>query len=57
MEDILFFAGFFFFLFRATPTAYGNSQARGPIRAAAVAYATTTAIPDQSSICDLPCSL
>ena len=26
---------FFFFLFRAAPTAYGSSQARGPIGAAA----------------------
>ena len=25
----------FFFLFRAAPTAYGGSQARGPIRAVA----------------------
>ena len=26
---------FFFFLFRATPVAYGGSQARGPVRATA----------------------
>ena len=36
---------FFFFLFRATPAAYGNSQARGHIGAAAEAYATATAMP------------
>ena len=33
----------FFFLFRATPTAYGGSQARGRIGATAAAYATATA--------------
>ena len=39
----------FFFLsfFRATPTAYGSSQARGQIGAAA-AYTTATATLDQS---------
>jgi len=31
-----FFFFFFFLLFRATPTAYGNSQARGQTRAAAI---------------------
>ena len=29
-----------FFLFMAAPTAYGGSQARGPIRAASVTYTT-----------------
>jgi len=29
----------------ATPAAYGNSQARGPSGAAALAYAMATAIP------------
>ena len=29
------FLFFFFFLFRATPVAYGGSQARGPIEAVA----------------------
>ena len=33
--NILFFLFFFFLLFRATPAAYGCSQARGLIRAAA----------------------
>ena len=37
----------------ATPEAYGSSQARGQIGAAAVAYATATAILDPSHICDL----
>ena len=39
----------------ATPVAYGGSQARGQIRAAAEAYATTTtrAALDLSNICDL----
>ena len=40
-------------LFTATPVTYRSSQARGQIRAAAVAYATTTTIPDPSHICDL----
>ena len=43
----------FLFLFMATPVAYGSSQARGPIRTAAEAYATATAIPDLSCICNL----
>ena len=33
----------FFFLFRAASVAYGSSQARGLIGAAAVAFATATA--------------
>ena len=33
---LFYFVLFFFGLFRATPTAYGSSQARGQIRAAAV---------------------
>ena len=33
--SFLFFFFFFFLLFRATPTAYGNSQARGGIGDAA----------------------
>ena len=43
----------FFSLFTATSEAYGSSQARGWIRAAAAAYAKTTATPDLSHICDL----
>ena len=40
-----------FFLFMATSAAYGNSQVRGQIRAAAEAYATATATPDKSCLC------
>ena len=32
----LFFFLFFFLLYRAAPVAYGDSQAKGPIRAVAV---------------------
>ena len=39
----------------ATPVAYGRSQARCLIAAAAEAYATST--PDLNSICSLYCSL
>ena len=42
---VVFF--FNFFLFRAAPAAYGSSQARDGIRAAAV---TARATPDQSCI-------
>ena len=48
---ILIFLIFYFLLFKAAPAAYGNSQARGRIRA--TAYATATAIPDPSYVCDL----
>ena len=48
-----FFFFFFFGLFRATPLAYGSSQARGPVGALAAAYTTATALPDLSCICDL----
>jgi len=54
---IFFFLPFFFglfCLFRATPTAYGRSQAWGPIGAVAASlYTTATAMPDLSHICDL----
>ena len=36
----------FFGVFRATPMAYGSSQSRGRIGAAAATYATATAMPD-----------
>ena len=48
-----YFFSFFFFFFRATPAAYGRSQARGRIGAVAASYATATARPDPSLICDL----
>ena len=41
----------------AAPVAYGSSQARGRIRAAAGAYTTATATPDPRYICDLRYSL
>ena len=41
----------------AALVAYGNSQARSRIGAAAEAYATATAMPDPSRICDLHRSL
>ena len=47
----------FFCLFRATPVAYGSSQARGRIRGANEAYMTDRAIPDLSYIFDLHHSL
>ena len=40
--------GFFFVLFRAALVAYGGSQARSGIRAAAAAYAAATATWDLS---------
>ena len=46
-----FFFFFFFFFFRATLLAYGGSQARGRIRAVALAYARATEAPDPSHIC------
>ena len=50
--------GFFvFFLFVVALKAYGSSQARGRIEAAATACATTTAMPDLSHIGHLHCSL
>ena len=47
------FRAFFFFLFRDTPTVYGDSQARGQIRASAAGLATATATQDLSHVCDL----
>ena len=45
---------FFFFLFTAASAAYGRSQARGQIGAAAAGLQhTATATPDPSAICDL----
>ena len=44
---------FLFFLFRAVLMANGGSQARGLIGATAAGYATVTATPDPSHVCDL----
>ena len=43
----------FFLFFRASPAAYGGSQARARIRAAAAAYTTATVTQDPKLICDL----
>ena len=43
----------FFFLFIALPAAYGSSQARGQISAAAEVWVTATATPDPRHICNL----
>ena len=43
----LFIKFFLFFIFTATPVAYGSSQARGRIGAAAAAYTIVTATPDE----------
>ena len=45
---------FVFCLFRATPMAYGGSQARGLTGAVASGLATATAMPDPSCIFNLP---
>ena len=47
------FSFFFFLLFRAALVAYGSSQARGHIRAAAASPATATAMGDLNHMCDL----
>ena len=44
---------FCFCLLRAAPEAYGSSQARGKIRAVALAYTTAIAMLDPSRIRDL----
>ena len=55
VRSLDFFITFFFFLpfFRAAAKAYGGSQARGPIGAAARAYTRATAMPDPSCVCNL----
>ena len=47
------FLPFFLVFFRATRSAYGVSQARDQMGAAALAYAAATATQDPSHICDL----
>ena len=44
---------YLFCLFRAKPTAYGGSQARVKLELQLPAYATATATPDLSHVCDL----
>ena len=50
--DNFFFFGLFFF-FRAEATAYGGSQAKGPVRTVAAGLCTATATRAPSHICDL----
>ena len=51
---IPFFVFFFWSLvFRATPMAYGGSQARGRIRATAASLHPATAMPDLNLVCNL----
>ena len=53
----LLFLSFFFFFFRATPAADESFQARVKSELQLQAYATATARPDPSRICDLRHSL
>ena len=53
----LIYLNFLFFIFRATPTEYGNSQASIRIRAAAAGLTAAMATPDPSCVYDLPHSL
>ena len=48
-----YLTGFFVCLFRATPAAYGGSQARGQIGTVATGYDTATAMQDPSHVFDL----
>ena len=47
------FVCLFVLLFRATPAAYGSSQARGRIGATTAGLPTATAMQDLNPICDL----
>ena len=53
--DGLFMEVFFFFfsLSRATPTAYGGSQARGQIGTVVPELCHRTAMPELSHVCEL----
>ena len=57
LEAQIMTANIFKKIFMATLAAYGSSQARDQIRAAATAYTTATATSDLSHICDLYCRL
>ena len=52
MKEVLTDFFFFFLISRATPAAYGSSQARGQIEAVA-GYTTATATPDRSCVYEL----
>ena len=49
VADLFFSLG----LFRAAPTAYGNSQAKGHIRAVAASLHHSPAIQDPNCVCDV----
>ena len=54
LKPLHFFLLFLSFcLFRASPAAYGVSQARGQIGAVAAGYTTATAMSDPSQVWDL----
>ena len=48
---------YFLFLYTGGSVAYGSSQARDGISAAAEAYSTVMTTPDPSRICNLHCIL
>ena len=50
---LVFVFVFVFPFFKTELTAYGGSQARGPIRATLLAYTTATATWDPSRVCNL----
>ena len=50
-DSLIYFLSFF--LFRATPVVYGNSQARGQIKAVATGLHHGHSNQDPSCICDL----
>ena len=53
-RDTLFFYFYFYFCpFRATPVAYGSSQARDPVKAAAAGLHLSHSNARSSRICDL----
>jgi len=54
VKDVaIFYFIFYFTLLMDTVVAYGSSQDRAQIRAAAEAYATASSTPDPSYICNL----
>ena len=55
IQMISYFNLIFIFLFRATPVAYGSSQARGWIRATAASLHRSHSNARSNNICDLWC--
>ena len=56
-SEVIALSTYIYFFFSAAPAAYGSSQARRLIRAAAEAYATAMTTPGLSFICELCYSL